>query len=190
MIRTLALLITLLWATQALPHTYTLHDRSAQEMIQQRDQWHEQLQSLLLQVNSERTWRCQMYDHPCKKRALQGSEHMYFALSAVVDRWEPLFAQTSHMLHTFNKLELPEQAALTRQQYQTYLYLIQYLPHPPADKLSYIKGKLGLLADYQTHFQVTHMLAAEAGRNRRQLHHIRALVLQHIEAEKAFIRSL
>lgn len=181
-----ALLISL----QATAQTYDIRDQPAEQIILQRQAWNTELANLFSQINKNRDWHCHSEDLKCIEGALADSEEMYSALSVLVDEWEPLFDQTAHILSLFSKLEVPSEARNTRQQYQTYLYILSQVAPYERDLIAYSQGKLGFLKNYEASYKYEQELAALASNQMKKLNELRYLAISQVKQEKSLLLSL
>lgn len=181
--------VILLVNLQATAQTYDIRDKPAEEIIQQRQAWSTELNNLFSQINKNRDWYCHSEDLKCIEGALADSEEMYSALSVLVDEWEPLFDQTAHILSLFSKLEVPSEAQKTRQQYQTYLYILSRVAPSERDLIAYSQGKLGYLRNYKAAYRFEQELASLASNQMQKLNELRFLAVMQVEREKRLLNS-
>lgn len=188
----LRLIFALMWIVtlQATAQTYDIKDKPAEQMIQQRQTWNTELANLFSQINENRDWYCHSEDLKCIEGALADSEQMYAGLTVLVNEWEPLFHQTSHILSLFADLELPSQAKNTLQQYQTYLYILQQVDPSKRDLIAYSLGKLGYLQNYNVAYKYEKELAAIANRQKQKLDKLRYMAIAQVNREKRLLNSL
>jgi hypothetical protein len=190
MMRLLILIYLMLYCLQPTAQTYSFNDDLAQDLIQHRQDWDDQINQLLMNASQDRVWNCVASNYDCVSKAIAGSRRMHNALSVVVDEWMPLFNQTNRMLTLFKQLELPEKAELTREQYQTYYFLLNQSMTQQPDLIAYTIGKLGHYSKYKTHYKVNQMLAMDALGKKQKLDKIRRLALLQISEEKKLLSSL